>query len=362
VSFDTDDIPVPQPLLAVTIPSLTSKQDTFDYPVALKLAFVGLGQCGGRIAEAFQKLGYGRAVAINTTSTDLHKLGLPPECKLDLQVGGAAKNLEAAAAAARSHCEDIRSLLETQFGDPTPEWTFLCFGMGGGTGAGTAPVVDDVVRQYLARAGTLGRESRIGAIVALPKSDEGPKPAENTRQVLKWLRQSGLAPIIVLDNQRIIELYRPSLASEYSTGNSAIAKLLHTLNRLAAENSDHTTFDKADLSYVLHGGMAAIGSQVITDYSSGTAISSALRDSMQSTLLADVDLSTATRAALIFVCGPEAYEKTSAKDLEAAYAMLGRQAPQAEIFRGIYASTKEGMTAVYVVSGLAGPIEKPHPV
>ena len=46
-------------------------QDAFNYDVAFKMAFVGIGQGGGRIAETFYKQGYRRVVAINSAMEDL---------------------------------------------------------------------------------------------------------------------------------------------------------------------------------------------------------------------------------------------------------------------------------------------------
>lgn len=44
-------------------------EDTFQG--AIKMAFVGAGQGGGRIAQAFYDMGYRRVCAVNTTPQDL---------------------------------------------------------------------------------------------------------------------------------------------------------------------------------------------------------------------------------------------------------------------------------------------------
>ena len=136
--MDIDDIPVP-----VSIPVVKSNNpvpDEFDYPVAVKFGFIGLGQGGGRLAETFYKLGYRNVVAINTTDSDLKQIKIPEENKLNLNVGGAGKSLTAAATAAAAKREDIYALIAGKFSAP-PELTFLCFGMGGGTGTGVSTQV-----------------------------------------------------------------------------------------------------------------------------------------------------------------------------------------------------------------------------
>ena len=61
-----------------------------DVEVAFKFAFVGAGQGGSRLAQAFKKIGYNRICAINTAQQDLNTLDL--EHKLCIGDGGAGKN------------------------------------------------------------------------------------------------------------------------------------------------------------------------------------------------------------------------------------------------------------------------------
>ena len=42
-----------------------------------RYAWIGAGQCGGRIAKSFHDLGYRKVLAVNTTHHDLDLLGLP---------------------------------------------------------------------------------------------------------------------------------------------------------------------------------------------------------------------------------------------------------------------------------------------
>lgn len=352
MSDDLFEIPVPTapPAQTKTVPD-----DEFPTPVGVSMGFVGLGQCGGRLAAAFYGLGYRKVVAINTTATDLAKISIPEENKLDLAVGGAGKDLNAAANAISTREEDVYGLLQHRFGDNAPEMTFLCFGMGGGTGAGVAPTVKRVVEQY-SKNFAAGKQPRIGAIVALPKTDEGVQPAQNAIKTAEWLTTSGLSPILVLDNDRVIQLYKPSVFNEHKVGNSALAGLLHTLNKLSAEASEHTTFDKADLLNVLGGGVTVLGSQSIVDWSSGVVVSEAIKKSIETSLLADVALKDAKVAGLVFICGPDAVETLAADTLDQAYTMLGRKITAGStVFRGVYTGSRPGIIAVYALGGAPWP-------
>jgi hypothetical protein len=58
----------PAPSTAVVRP--TEIEDVIEAPVALRLAFVGAGQGGGRMAQTFWDIGYRRVGVYNTTTTD----------------------------------------------------------------------------------------------------------------------------------------------------------------------------------------------------------------------------------------------------------------------------------------------------
>jgi len=353
-----DDIPVPvaaESAVEVT----TVLKDEFDVPVALTCGFIGLGQCGGRLVETFYKIGYRRIVAINTTATDLEKITIPEANKLDLAVGGAGKDLAIAAAAIASRDESVRALLDSAFGENCPDMILLCFGMGGGTGAGIAPKVKEVVDKYIKDCGRT--DVKVGAIVALPKTDEGVQPASNAVEAAKWLNApaTALSPIFVLDNDQIVKLYKPSVFNEYKVGNTAIAGLFHTFNKLAAQPAEHTVFDRADLLKVFSRGVTVLGSQAIIKWDTGSAISDALQQSIKSSLLSDINLREAQVSSLLVVCGPDAAESLSASALDAAYTMLSRKiADKSTVYRGIYSGTKPGLTAVFAFGGAPWPTER----
>ena len=222
-------------------------------------------------------------------------------------MGGAGKDPAAGARAVADRDEDIFDLLKRSWGDMVA-FPFVCLGAAGGTGAGTAPKTIEVVKRYMQ---TINRPVRCGAIIALPKDAEGQQPAANAVQTAQKLQQLGLSPVIIVDNQRVSELYRPTLKTEHATENSSAISMLHLFNRLAAQNSSHTTFDKADLAKVLDSGVVAFGASVITDWTSESAISQAIRDQLKKNILAAVDLSKGKTAALIL--SPAARRTTAFK-------------------------------------------------
>ena len=90
--FEVPDIPLPPE----QVEDNKTYKDEFD--AAFRFAFIGTGQAGSRLAEAFYKLGYRKVCVINTTSQDLTMIDIPEENKLAICEGGAGKDPSAAKA------------------------------------------------------------------------------------------------------------------------------------------------------------------------------------------------------------------------------------------------------------------------
>lgn len=145
-----------------------SVNDTFDYDVALNMAFLGAGQGGGRIANAFWHIGYRRVGVFNTTDTDFEGLDTDVPT-LSLDIGGAAKDMQFARQSLRGREEEIRDLMVRAWGN-TLDLALVCVGLGGGSGSGTAMPLVRLARKYMEDK---GGQPRVGAVVSLPNPTEG---------------------------------------------------------------------------------------------------------------------------------------------------------------------------------------------
>jgi cell division GTPase FtsZ len=189
------------------------------------------------------------------------------------------------------------------------------------------------------------RPVRVGVIVALPKNSEGQKPAKNALYTVEKLSAMGVSPAIILDNERIRELYDPVPAKEYPLSNSSIAKYLHLFNRLAAQDSEHTTFDRADYATLLDSGVVAFGAQKISEWGNAADISAAIRQQLRKNILASVDLTAGRKAGLLFVMGREVYAQIKSSTLDHGY-------------RGVYPGGGAGLTALTMIGELKWPRER----
>jgi len=345
--------------LDIPIPPETSTtdevEDTFAFDTAFKFSFVGVGQGGSRIAESFYKLGYRRVAAINTTLQDLTAISIPNANKLDIGGGGAGKDPSVASAAIEDKDEDVYDVLKRAWGRDT-DYAIVCLGAGGGTGAGATTKVIEIARRLMEEN---GRPIRVGVIVALPKNSEGQKPAKNAIYTVQHLAAMGVSPAVILDNERIRELYDPVPSKEYPLANSSIAKYLHLFNRLAAQDSEHTTFDRADYATLLDSGVVAFGAQKISEWGNAADISSAIRQQLRKNILASVDLTAGRKAGLLFVMDREVYGQIKSSTLDHGFEMLNRiLGDDSIVYRGVYPGGGAGLTALTMIGELAWPRER----
>ena len=328
-------------------------EDSFDYDTAFKFAFVGVGQGGGRIAEAFYTLGYRSVCVVNTAVADLDMVKLPAKNKLDLGGGGAGKDPAIAAAAASDKDEVIYDLFKTCLGDNI-DYAIVCLGAGGGTGAGAWPKIYEVLQRYL---GETKRPVRVGVIAALPKDGEGNAPAQNTLNTFENLIKTKPSPFIVVDNERISQIFRKLPPAKFwKTCNGQITSLFHLFNRIAAQNSPHTSFDRQDLSKLLDSGIVTFGATPITKFDTAADVSRAIRQQLKGNILASTDLSTGKMAGCVFICGKAAYEEMDSDILEHGFESLNRMlANGSTVFRGVYPGNNADLRAYTMVGNLDPP-------
>ncbi len=365
--------PAPGPRLGNVAGSLAPKHvqaaakqvvvnDRFDYEVAFPFAFVGTGQGGSRIANAFHQLGYGRVAVFNTTDMDFKGLdeAIP---KLNLGVGGAAKDAEFAAGQYAAREEEVWDLLTRSWGNQM-EYALVCASLGGGTGSGTAPKLVQTARRYMEDK---GKAPKVGAIVSLPSLAEGQQQAKNAVAAFRELLALKVSPLVVIDNGRIHELYnKPGITKLYPIANTTVSNLFHLFNQLAAVHSEFITFDRSEFGQLLDGGVVAMGAADIAmdDIKSPADISSKIRDELANNVLATVDLKKGKKAACLFVGAPAVLDALSLDFFEAGFSQLNRTVGSAYkgaatiIHRGLYPGDAEGLQVYTLVSELEPPVER----
>jgi cell division GTPase FtsZ len=338
-------------------------EDEFASPVAFRLAFLGSGQGGCRIANSFWSLGYRSVGAFNTTEQDFD--GLDPDMpKVSLNIGGARKDMQLARDNLKGRDQEVWDLFQRAWGAQV-DYGIVCVGLGGGTGSGTALPLVQLARRYMEEQ---GKPPRVGALVSIPSADDGQQICRNAVASFRELLHAKVSPFIVIDNARVHELYKPPMADLLPKSNELVSEMLHLFNQLAATKSPHVTFDSSELADLLDSGIVVMGAADIpvADIKSPADVSSRIRGELAKSVLAQVDLGTGNKAACIFVGDDEVLNGFSKDYFTAGFTQLDRVVGTSAggapvvVHRGIYPSTQEGsgLQCYTMVSALAPPYKR----
>jgi cell division GTPase FtsZ len=353
---DVPDIPLPPEEEEVA----NLINDEFD--AAFNFAIVGVGQGGSRLAETFYSLGYRRVCVINTAPQDLATIKMPDNNKLLIGGKGAGKDPKKAETIFRERREDIFDFLKNNFGG-NYDRVLVCVGTGGGTGAGGSTVVIEVAHDLSESLGIekRGEPSKIGAVLALPTKAEGIRVHKNSKEtvdkILELKKIGALTPLIVLDNEKIRQMY-PNLSVTQFWGHSniSICSLFHLFNKIANQDSEYTSFDRADLDTILSAGVITFGATPLRSWSQPTDISHAIRDNLRKNILASVSPESGNIAACIVIGNEEILNEISQESLEYGFEQLTRiLGEDSMVHRGIYKGNKPNLVVYTAIGGLSNP-------
>lgn len=327
-------------------------------PTAEKMAFVGVGQAGCKIADEFWKAGYRRVILLNTTEQDMAGLECPNRLIIGKLKSGAGKNPAAGAQAATESKEEILRALYKAVGTDF-ERIMICSSSGGGTGSGATTVLVDIAKQYFL---AFERPAKVGVIVAGPKKAEGQALTANHTKLMTSLKalakEKKISPLVVVDNDRISKLFpRATITSFHSIANKNIVGLFNVFNELAAQASPYSTLDPADYKSVLDGGLLVFGMTVVSNPEDATALSAAIEKNTAGGLLSDISLNGATHAGAVLVASAEQLGKIPQSNLDLAFKSLARVlgGEGLVLHQGIYEGPESlGARAMFytVVSGM----------
>jgi len=332
-----------------------------------RYAWIGAGQCGGRIARSFYDLGYRKVLAVNTTHHDLDLLEIPQDQKFLMDIGekGAGKDMERGRAAVQQYQQEILHLARQTFGTGA-DHIMVCFGAGGGTGGGSATGLIEIAQRYARYIGLQNPNKKVGAIMTLPTVGEASSPlvAQNAHDVAWELSQMAaegrISPLIIIDNERINKLYPGmTVKSFWASINGTVAGLFDIFNRVSALSTGYTSFDPVDYGSIMEaGGCTIMGLTKVDKFNEKFAISQAVKKNLEKTLLAGgFDLSTAKLAGCIVVGGKKfmAEVKGLQDNINYAFDVLSEITGRATIHRGIYEDNKASLRVYTIIGGLDSP-------
>lgn len=226
--------------------------------------FVGIGQCGGSIADEAMKRGY-FSIAVNYSSSDLNSLEVV-EDKLKL-VGseGVGKDREAAINYFKNNWESSVEFIKEAMEKPSIQIVFVVFSTAGGTGSGIAPTLIELLDEYL-------DNKTVVAVPVLPDQSEVILNQLNTVECLQELSEKQLS-IIALDNLKVSQKGTKSFSEPalYSKVNTNFIDMIEEVEEYTNLPSNYSTLDKKDLNQIFNTpGVTVLSKMDLSDYSKGS--------------------------------------------------------------------------------------------
>jgi len=248
---------------------------------------VGMGGAGNNMVSWLYKRGIKGAeiLAFNTDQQHLNvseadkKMIIGKEVTRGLGCGGFPQK---GAEAAQESLNDLKDTLKSA------DMVFVCAGMGGGTGTGSAPIVAQLARD-------------MGAIVigtvTMPFNIERAR-VEKAEFGLEQLRANS-DTVIVIDNNRLVDIAgNLPIKQAFAVANELVSTMLKGIVETIAVPS-LVNLDFADVKAIMkNGGVAAIG---VGSSDTNNRVVEAVNGALENPLL-DINYQGAT-GALIHVCG-----------------------------------------------------------
>jgi len=208
----------------------------------MKLVVIGLGQCGGRIADEFARLNRKAssqrgieivtgALAVNTDIADLSGLNrIRPDYQHRILIGGrktgghgVGKINELGAEIAREDADKVVDAIRMTKRLPEADAFLLIAGAAGGTGSGAIPVITQQVKERFV-------DKPVYACVVLPFEHEEQTEERTIYNAATCLKSTYLVAdaVILVDNQRYVRK-DSSIRSNLAYINALIAEPFYNL-------------------------------------------------------------------------------------------------------------------------------------
>ena len=319
--------------------------------VGVNFGFIGVGQGGSRLADTFYNIGYRKVLLFNTNENDMEGLSTPRSGWILADgMKGAGKNPEFGEKAAKSIIPDLLKRMNQKFIDVKN--IIICVGAGGGSGTGSAAIIAEACKQWIYNTTGDTTGTKVGFMVALPARSESSHVLANTDYLIKRIMKSEYSPIIFVDNQRITTTIKANALNKWTQANNMVCQLFHIFNVMSVKQTPYDTFDPQDYTEVLKHGVTTIAmtsiseSSIKIDDNTGVAKPTLLSDKVRvslgsNLLLQDVDISTATHAAVIISCREAALRQMDANTVpklqETIISMMGGDLGKSVVVnRGLY--------------------------
>lgn len=261
----------------------------------MAIAVLGLGGAGGNMANETSILGI-HSAAINFSQRDLNSAGA---VKHKLKVPGSegvGHDRELAIELMQDHHEMVYQFVQEHFGSPSYHLVFVTFATGGGSGAGMAPILLDLLIEQMP-------DKTFVAAPILPCATEAPVSQANTSATMAELLKLGVC-VLPIDNDKV----SGGKNAQYRETNEKFAGYLFDLSTFIEKESRNGNFDRTDLvtlfrqpgiGLIAEAEIARVQSKGKTDVTP-EGIATAIHNSWTASIFSIVEYDRVTKAALIY--------------------------------------------------------------
>jgi cell division GTPase FtsZ len=270
--------------------------------------------------------------------------------------------------AVRQYNQEILHNIQKTFGTDIDR-IMVSFGAGGGSGGGGVKELIDIAKNHARYSGIEKPEKKVGVVMTLPTVGEAGSPSVRANagkvamELAQMAKKGEISPLIVIDNEKISRMYPNMTVKEFwPTINTTVAQLFDIFNRLSALSSPYTSFDPVDYQSIMEvGGCMIMGLTKVENYRDKFALSAAVKENLEKTLLAGgFDLATAKLAGAIVVGGKSMMANTPGlqENIDYAFDVLAGVTGQASLHRGIYEDNRETLRVYTIIGGLEAPANR----
>ena len=314
---------------------------------ALNVGFIGIGGGGGKLAKAFIDIGFTKTLLVNTTEKDQPADVDPQHLVIIPDSDGVGKDVNFGKKVLKDNGTVVEDALRTKLGKV--DWLFVLAGGGGGTGSAAA-ALKDVFSRYLKSIQATGNTVYV---VTVPTGQESLNATISTN-ANSLLKDVSNLPHIALSNEKQVQMLRGKVGmlNLYPTANTAFAKMLGQVLKLASEVSPIQTFDSKDLEKCLSTKKRMMLGTTLVKDPSDSNLGAAIFQNCIKQSPCPVPRGNPATGAILFVVTPEmANNPEVSKHIDAATAYVGGRTKT--LFSGVYIKENlPGLIAIMFMSGL----------
>lgn len=312
----------------------------------MTISVLGLGGAGGNIANEASLLGI-HAAAINFSQRDLNSAS---DLKYKLKVPGSdgvGHDRGLAIRLMQDHHEMVYRFVQEHFGSPSYDIVFVVFAAGGGSGAGMAPMLLDLLTELMP-------EKVYVAVPIIPSTSEAPFSQANTSATVAEIMNLGLC-VLPIDNDQV----PGGKEEQYRETNTRFTSFLFDLVTFTERESRNGNFDRTDLATLFRQPGMALGAEADITAIKGarvditpSGIAATIQKSWDSSVHIPPSSRSIKKAALIYDGQESLINSISSDDI---FSYFG--STLLDLFEGYYDSDRGGRV-VTVLTGLQFPTER----